>query len=232
VQSYWLSDTQDTPCDRTRQPITQGHPVHNTTGACGTTNAYDNMYRNPPPRDSGYPTLHNYGSNVNAAAQGLPLLAQSGTCSSNPGSAQQIHTWRTPTLNLNIGAYALANQPDASLHLWTRLPLQSTAAELCIFVRQAGLGLLVPLNATLSGVASANCVPRPSLLATHFRCSAPNWPTGWTKVTIDMDYVAVGVVSRLEVSVAGHHTGVPGNQLQVAYDHPQYPSRLDLHPTL
>jgi hypothetical protein len=232
VQSYWLSDTQDNPCGRTRQPITASHNLHTTTGACGAGSAYDNMYRNPPPRDPGYPTLHNYGLDVNPApgTQGLPLLAQSGTCSSNPGSAQQIHTWRTPTLNLNVGGPLV--DPDASLHLWTRLPLQSTAAELCIFVRQTGIGLVTPLTASLTGIANANCAPRPLLLATHFRCSAPAWPTDWTRVTIDMNHVAVGVVSRLEVSLAGHHTGVPGNQLQVAYDHPQYPSRLDLYPVL
>jgi hypothetical protein len=230
AQHFWLSDTQNTVCDRPRQSITTDSTANDTLGSCGAANAPDALYRVPPPREPNHPTLFNYGTDVNPSAQGLALLSQEGTCTSNPGNAQQLQTWLTPVLNLNVGGSLTS--PDAALHVWTRLPVQSTAGELCVFMRQSGLGLLVPTGATMTGLANANCNPRPQLLPTHFRCTAPSWPTAWTMITIEMDYLAVGVVSRLELSLAGHHTGNPGNLLQIAYDHASYPSHLDIFPVL
>jgi hypothetical protein len=237
AQHFWLSDTQqDGTCARPRQPITASHATHDTNGSCAGGNAPDAMYRTYPPRDPNHPTQYDYSTDVGAegtGAQGtgLQLNKQSGgQCAFSPGGgATQMHRWITPALNLTLSN-------ELNLELFTRKPDGGSGA-ICVFIYNvSGLGLFTPLTATMSGsgLSSPSCVPRPLiLLATHFVCSSNTWPTSFSKVTIEMRYLAnLGLISRMGLGLGVPGGGTPSNQFQFQYDHATYPSRLDVFPLL
>lgn len=238
--SMFLTDTPvlttGSPCDPNHVTPT-AHATHNTTGALGGGGC---PASNPPDYMSGslqatvndapdYATGLTQGSTSGA---GIHMNTQSGTCSSGAASTS-IHRWISPPLNLTLSN-------ESTLTLWTRQPTgTASAGKICIFTQSTGLlSLAVPLSATVTGLPGGSCaldgtlsgLP-PSLTPNQFVCSSTAWPTSWTKIQIDMKYVAnIGALSAARVVLAigvGNQAASP-NGIQIGYDSVNQPSRLDL----
>lgn len=166
----------------------------------------------------------------------------------------RVHTWLSPKVTGDGGVLA----GKGNLDLWTRtVNGTSHPGEICVwlFRRQTVQVpvklLLIPLYyvdlevdvpfvnvGMLTNNNGLTC--QQGLNLTYFRCSQNPWPSGWSKISVPMDFVnvdssgeAIPAVlppqSRLGLSLMVRKGGTePGQGLEFMYDHVDFESRLQV----
>lgn len=237
AQQFFLSDTT---CNHSaRQAVTGDHAEHQTWGTCADPNPQkpDGVYLeappDPDPNDPGNPPLYDYANDVEPSLnpgqdKGLQLLRQdvNGCSFSGGGSPQyKIHRWVSQPLT-----QAFQMNGKATLELYTRTINDVNAqGTLCVFV-------------FIRKETAAECNPVPAPCDTQLidLTSPPNaffvysknpWPAGvWSRERVPMSFSSTTVATgqRVGVEIAVRRNGTTGDVLQFMYDHPDYPSRLEV----
>jgi hypothetical protein len=237
AQQFFLSDTT---CNHSApQGVTGDHAEHQTWGACDDPNPQkpDGLYLeappDPDPNDPGNPPLYDYANDVEPSLnpdqdKGLQLLRQdvNGCSFSGGGSPQyKIHRWVSQPLT-----QAFQMNGKATLELYTRTINDVNAqGTLCVFV-------------FIRKETAAECNPVPAPCDTQlidltnppdafFVYSKNPWPAGvWSRERVPMSFSSATVATgqRVGVEIAVRRNGTTGDVLQFMYDHPDYPSRLEV----
>jgi type II secretory pathway pseudopilin PulG len=237
AQQFFLSDT--TCNNAARQDVTQDHAEHQTWGTCEDPNPQkpDGLYTDAPPdpdpNDPSIPLLYDYASDVEPSLnpdqdKGLQLIRQDvNGCSFSGGASPQykIHRWVSQPLGM---AFQLSGQ--ATLEFYTRTINDVNAqGTICVFV-------------FIRKETAAECSPLPPPCDTQLIDSTnpPNaffvhsenpWPAGaWTRRRVSMSFSSTTATAgqRVGVEIAVRRNGTTGDVLQFMYDHPDYPSRLEV----
>jgi type II secretory pathway pseudopilin PulG len=237
AQQFFLSDT--TCNNSARQEITGDHAEHQTWGGCADPNPQkpDGLYTeappDPDPNDPGVPLLYDYANDVEPSLnpdqdKGLQLLRQDANgCSFSGGGSPQykIHRWVSQPLAL---AFQMSGQ--ATLEFYTRTINDVNAqGTICVFV-------------FIRKETTAECNPLPPPCDTQLidQADPPNaffvysenpWPAGaWTRRRLAMSFssTTAAVGQRVGVEIAVRRNGTTGDVLEFMYDHPDYPSRLEV----
>jgi type II secretory pathway pseudopilin PulG len=237
AQQFFLSDT--TCNNSARQDVTADHAEHQTWGACDDPNPQkpDGLYTeappDPDPNDPGVPLLYDYANDVEPSLnpdqdKGLQLLRQDANgCSFSGGASPQykIHRWVSQPLPL---AFQMSGQ--ATLEFYTRTINDVNAqGTICVFV-------------FIRKETVVECDPLPPPCDTQLidLANPPNaffvysenpWPAGaWTRRRVPMSFSSTTATAgqRVGVEIAVRRNGTTGDVLQFMYDHPDYPSRLEV----
>jgi type II secretory pathway pseudopilin PulG len=237
AQQFFLSDT--TCNSSARQDVTQDHAEHQTWGACDDPNPQkpDGLYPEAPPdadpNDAGIPPLYDYANDVEPSLnpgqdKGLQLLRQDANgCSYSGGGSPEykIHRWVSQPL-----AQDFQMNGQATLEFYTRTINDVNAqGTICVFV-------------FIRKETTAECIPLPPPCDTQLidLANPPNaffvysenpWPRGaWTRRGFAMSFSSTTVApgQRVGVEIAVRRNGTTGDVLQFMYDHPDYPSRLEV----
>ncbi|MEK6273157.1 MAG: hypothetical protein AABM42_11000 [Actinomycetota bacterium] len=240
AQQFFLSDT--TCNNSARQDVTGDHAEHQTWGACDDPNPQkpDGLYTDAPPdpdpNDPGIPLLYDYANDVEPSLnpdqdKGLQLLRQdvNGCSFSGGGSPQyKIHRWVSQPLLL---PFQMSGQ--ATLEFYTRTINDVNAqGTICVFV-------------FIRKETTVECLPLPPPCDTQLidLTSPPNaffvysenpWPAGaWTRRRVPMTFssTTATTLQRVGVEIAVRRNGTTGDVLEFMYDHPDYPSRLEVKTT-
>lgn len=236
AQQFFLSDT---PCaaagSTTRAPITGDHLLHNTMGTClnglrtGTTSgAPDALLLEKAPGTSGDPA-YDYASDAILEPapdtdKGLQLLRQdSNGCDYTPGgsnSQAKIHRWVTDTV-----PFAFTITGNATLEFYTRTINDATMpGKICVYLFTRNVGLDTQIVNSGDGQSYFSYAP----------AGGDNWPKdAWTKVRLNMQFpsATLPLARRLGVAISVERAGTPSDGLQFLYDHPDYPTRLEVDTT-
>jgi prepilin-type N-terminal cleavage/methylation domain-containing protein len=237
AQQFFLSDTT---CNHsTRQDVTQDHAEHQTWGTCEDPNPQkpDGLYLeappDPDPNDPANPPLYDYANDVEPSLnpgqdKGLQLLRQDvNGCSYSGGASPQykIHRWVSQPLAQNFQMNG-----KATLEFHTRTINDVNAqGTICVFV-------------FIRKETTAECSPVPAPCDTQlidlanppdafFVYSKNPWPAGaWTRERVPMTFTSTTALAgqRVGVEIAVRRNGTTGDVLQFMYDHPDYPSRLEV----
>ena len=241
AQQFFLSDTT---CNHTsREDITQDHAEHQTWGDCTDPNPQkpDGLYTEAPsdsdPNDPSIPPLYDYANDVEPSLnpdqdKGLQLLRQDAFgCSYSGGASPQykIHRWVSQPLE-----QVFQMNGQATLEFYTRTINNVNAqGTICVFV-------------FIRKETAAECTPLPAPCDTQLvdLTSPPNaffvysknpWPAGaWTRQRVPMTFSSATVAEvgqRVGVEIAVRRNGTTGDVLEFMYDHPDYPSRLEVQTT-
>ncbi len=237
AQQFFLSDT--TCNNSARQDVTADHAEHQTWGTCEDPNPQkpDGLYPDAPPdpdpNDPGIPLLYDYANDVEPSLnpdqdKGLQLLRQDvNGCSFSGGASPQykIHRWVSQPL-----AQSFQMSGKATLEFYTRTINDVNAqGTICVFV-------------FIRKETAAECNPLPAPCDTQliditnppnafFVYSKNPWPAGvWTRRRVPMSFSSTTVATgqRVGVEIAVRRNGTTGDVLQFMYDHPDYPSRLEV----
>jgi hypothetical protein len=160
----------------------------------------------------------------------------------------RVHTWLSPKITGQGGILSGVG----TLELYSKTVNGSVhPGEICVslFIRQTvavpvesqgtvNLEVDVPVvNTGLTGEPGCNAG---GLNATFFRCALGAWPTGWTKVSMPMNFIGVDSTgapiplaltpgSQVGMSIMVRGSGTqPGQALEFMYDAVGYESRLEL----
>ena len=237
AQQFFLSDTT---CNHAaRQDVTQDHAEHQTWGTCDDPNPQkpDGLYLeappDPDPNDPANPPLYDYANDVEPSLnpsqdKGLQLLRQDvNGCSFSGGASPQykIHRWVSQPLPQNFQMNG-----KATLEFHTRTINDVNAqGTICVFV-------------FIRKETAAQCSPLPAPCDTQLidLANPPNaffvysknpWPAGaWTRERVPMSFSSTTALTgqRVGVEIAVRRNGTTGDVLQFMYDHPDYPSRLEV----
>jgi type II secretory pathway pseudopilin PulG len=238
AEQFFLSDTT---CNHSsRQDIAGDHLEHQTWGACDEPNPRkpDGLYTDAPPDpdpdDPGNPPLHDYATDVEPSLnpdqdKGLQLYRQdeNGCSFDNEGEPEyRIHRWVSQPMT---DSFVMSGQ--ATLEIYTRTINDVNAqGTICVFpfVRTE----TVILGETIvedTQLIDLNNPPTP-----YFTYTENPWPAGaWTRRRFQMSFAPATVVSgqRVGLEIAVRRNGTTGDNLQFMYDHPDYPSRLEVKTT-
>jgi type II secretory pathway pseudopilin PulG len=244
---FWLTDT---PCnDSTRQPLAGDHATHNTRGVCsdgletgGTAGAPDLMFTEAPALDPNYPPagqpLYDYATDVEPTLnptldKGAMLRRPSSNGCLATGDLldmpeaesnrhQKLHKWLSPPLPQDFELQLLG---DGTLELYTRaLNGAVHAGKICVWLYVHKLNALgapvdVPVTNTSGGLA-------------YFQYSQSPWPSSFTRVSVPLHFIPPETIQpgeRIGLAITVERAGSsPAEGLEFMYDHPDFPSRLEL----
>jgi Tfp pilus assembly protein PilV len=242
AQQFFLADTacrQATPT-----PPSSDHAIHNPLGACSGTGAnppdglFSTAPADPDPNDPANPPAYDYATdaalepNPNTDA-GLQLLRQdvNGCTFSGGGSSQQykVHRWLSQPVPL---AFVMSGgSAGATLDFYTRtINDVNVPGGICVW-------LFTRTETTVLGVTTATDTQLVNLSSppnTYFTFTQSPWPRGaWTRRTLAMNFAPTTLVvgQRLGVAIAVRRNETPQDALEFMYDHPDYPSRLEVKTT-
>ena len=237
AQQFFLSDTT---CNQSaRQDITADHAQHQTWGACDDVNPLkpDGLYLDAPPdpdpNDANIPALYDYANDVEPSLnpdqdRGLQLLRQDVdgcTYTGLPSPQYRIHRWVSQPLPQNFQMNG-----KATLEFHTRTINDVTAqGTICVFVfiRKETAAECSPLPAPCD-TQLVNLASPPNAFFVH---SKNPWPAGaWTRERFSMSFSSTTALSgqRVGMEIAVRRNGTTGDVLQFMYDHPDFPSRLEI----
>jgi type II secretory pathway pseudopilin PulG len=237
AQQFFLSDA--TCNNSARQDITADHAEHQTWGACDDPNPQkpDGLYTeappDPDPNDPGVPLVYDYANDVEPSLnpdqdKGLQLLRQDvNGCSFSGGASPQykIHRWVSQPLPL---PFVMSGQ--ATIEFYTRtindVNAQGTIC-LFVFIRKETTGECSPLPPPCDTQLIDSANPPNAF----FVYSENPWPAGaWTRRRIQMGFSSTTATTgqRVGVEIAVRRNGTTGDLLEFMYDHPDYPSRLEV----
>jgi prepilin-type N-terminal cleavage/methylation domain-containing protein len=226
AQDFYLYDTR---CgNTTRQAITAGHATHNTaqTGADPDTTSFcenatsdlqPDLMGVEPPGDPTTTPLYQLSNDLSGAYDGLAMKRHGTSCpttyedATNLDAANQwnVHAWATNTF---ASTFALAGQVTLSLHTST-VGGVSGAGVICTTLVDRAVVDGQPVDISLGS----------------FTYSLAAWPTTIRRISFTVNLAAAANIA------AGHRLvlvlGVKGtsdNDLSFVYDHPLYPSFLEL----
>jgi hypothetical protein len=243
----WTFFLSDTTCNNTtRQPITGGHPTHNTRGVCATglTNgnnpgAPDLMFTEAPPLTGEQP-IWDYSSDVEpsingGADKGLQLLrSNSNGCLTSlldytgvpdiaePDRFQKVHKWLS--LPMPAGTDVQLNQ-TGTLDLWTQSVNGAIyPGKICVWLFQRELNVLgAPIDTPAVSLDTGGI--------NYFTYEQAQWPTTWTEIHVPLHFLLnVHLIpqSRLGVAITVERANTGASGLEFMYDEPSFDSRLEL----
>lgn len=248
AQQFFLSDT---PCAEsgttTRAEITADHLLHNTLGICddgaqtgGTAGAPDALLLagapDPDPLDELNPALYDYSNDFYLEPtpdtdKGVQIRRDdtSGchfdpTGTANPES--QVHRWVTDPL-----AEAFEMSGPVTIEFYTRTLNDALyTGSLCVYL----------YDRSESGGEAEDAFLKDSSNGNPYWVYEPEgngfWPRNtWTKVRLTMEIQeaphTVSAGHRLGVAFSVDPANTPADAIPVMYDHPNYPTRLEVDTT-
>src|SRR3989442_5186321 len=229
AQSFYLYDTR---CGQTSpQPQTGSHVTHDTASS-GTTPASDSTCENPD--SSKQPDL--MGPSLPAGSSSTPLYDYSSDLSgARPGGLAMIHRGTTCDTSYAASNATSATVPSKwSIHAWSTNPFASTfhlSGQVTMSLFSTTIG-----GAAGRGVVCASLVDRQMVNGVRqdralgsFVYDLSSWPTSPRRLTFTFD------LSQAHDVAAGHRLvlvlqarGESDNDLVLLYDHPLYPSLLEV----
>lgn len=251
AQQLFLSDTPCISSGKTiRQAITGDHLLHNTLGTCASglqtgskVGAPDALLLNSPPdpapEDEFNPALYDYSNDFYLEPtpdtdKGLQIRRDDTSgCHYNPTGTtnpqSQVHRWVTDKLTK---AFTMTGR--VTLEFYTRTLNDALyTGSLCVYLfdRSETTGTTpVATDTFFTDKANGNA----------FWVYEPEgngfWPRNlWTKVRLTMEFqgapktLAIG--RRLGVALSVDPANTPADAIPIMYDHPNYPTRLEVDTT-
>lgn len=253
AQQFFLSDT---PCSAsgttTRQPIIGDHLLHNTLGVCAngpqvekTMGAPDALLRDAPPdpdpADESNPPLYNYSNDSYLQPspdtnKGLQILHDdTAGCHYQPTSTvhpeAKVHRWVTDPMPTEFKVNG-----SATLEFYSRtINEASYPGTICVFLftrhEEPGANGTIKFTDTFM-----KNVETGQLYWTYSSQGNSSWPrTEWTKLRLTMKIAGApfGILSgdRLGVALSVDAGTTPAEAIPIMYDHPNYPTRLEVDTT-
>ena len=249
-QQFFLSDS---PCSASpptaRQEVTGDHPVHNTLGTCasglhnGTELGAPDVLLigrppDPAPDDPNDPLLYDYASDDYLdpspdTDKGLQIRPErTDGCNFDPVGSEtpqaETHRWVTDPM---LSEFIMNG--TVTLEFYTRaLSDQEYTGKLCVYLfRRHETGspptaTNIPLTNVNGGTPYWTYSPSPSE-------EGGKWPRfKWKKVRLTMAFVGapypIPIADRLGIGLSVERAGTTGDALSVMYDHPDYPSRVEV----
>lgn len=244
AQQFFLTDT---PCSSTgvtsRQEIAGNHLLHNTLGICaggvqtGTTKgAPDAMVLgsppDPDPEDPTNPAEYDYsndfyldttpdtGTGVQIRKDDTNGCHYQPTGTTNPES--QVHRWVTDPM---VEAFVMSGQ--ATLQFFTEsLNNSSGTGEVCVYLFKRHEEGPVATDSLLTNVSGGVGY------WTHSPAENGPWPQEWAKVRLTMSFneapYTIPAGDRLGVALSVERANTQADALSFMYDHPNYPTRLEV----
>jgi hypothetical protein len=227
AQSFYLYDT---PCGQD-DPLPQAgsHPTHDTASS-GATAAADSTCENADP--SKQPDL--MGTSLPAGPSDTPLYDYSTDLSGDrPGGLAMIH-YGTSCDTSYPAADAIGGPNKWGIHAWSTAPFASSfdlSGQVTLSLFTTSIGATTGRGAVCASLVDrqvANGVPQDRLLGS-FVYQLANWPSSPRRLTFTFN------LSQVEDLAAGHRLvlvlqarGESDNDLVFLYDHPLYPSLLEV----
>lgn len=255
AQQFFLSDT---PCsatgETTRGDIEADHLLHNTLGTCASglrngqtkNGAPDALVLGPPPdpdpADEFNPLLYDYSSDsylepTPDTDKGVQILHDdSAGCNYVPKSSvhpeAKVHRWVTDPMPKEFKMSG-----TVTLEFYSRtLNEASYPGTVCVFLfirSETGSGEATEATDTL--LENSEVAGR--LYWTYSSQGTGSWPrTEWTKLRLKMNIAGTmpKVIlkdQRLGVALSVDAGTTPADAIPVMYDHPNYPTRLEVDTT-
>jgi prepilin-type N-terminal cleavage/methylation domain-containing protein len=256
AQQFFLSDT---PCSATgtttRQPITGDHLLHNTLGVCASgpqtgseiPGAPDALLReappDPAPADESNPPLYDYSSD---SYLDLPQ---------SPETDKGVQILPDDTAGCNYESTSKVH-PEAKVHRWVTDPMprefkMNGTATLEFYSRTLNEAIYPGTvcvylfdrheePGTSGGVHWIDTRMKDAVTGSYYWTYSAqgnnSWPrTEWTKLRLTMHIAEpkpiptgdrLGVALSVEAGTTPHEVAIP-----IMYDHPNYPTRLEVETT-
>lgn len=252
AQQFYLSDTPCSPTGTTeREEISGDHLLHNTLGTCASglrngqtlNGAPDTLVRaappDPDPEDESNPPLYDYSSDSYlepplGTDQGVQILHDdSAGCNYVPKSSvhpeAKVHRWVTDKMTQK---FKLSG--TVTLEFYSRtLGEASYPGTVCAYLfkrSETGSG-----EATEGHDKLFENSENGRLYWTYSSQGTSSWPrTEWTKLRLTMKIAGaqeIGVGERLGLALSVDAGTTPADGIPIMYDHPDYPSRLEVDTT-
>jgi Tfp pilus assembly protein PilV len=236
AQQFFLTDTSCRQSSITAP--SSDHAIHNPLGTCSGTgaNSPDGLFStapaDPDPNDPANPGIYDYATdaalepNPNTDA-GLQLLRQDANgCTFSGGSSSpqyKVHRWLSQPVPL---AFVMTGQ--ATLDFYTRTINDVYASGgICVW-------LFKRAEATQNGVTTFTdtlLVNASNPSNAFFTFTQNPWPRGaWIRRSLAMGFssTTLDTGQRIGLAIAVRREDTPQNVLEFMYDHPDYPSRLEV----
>jgi prepilin-type N-terminal cleavage/methylation domain-containing protein len=245
AQQFFLTDTSCTAAgtmasSTIHQTITASHLLHNTRGTCAagtktgsTPGAPDALMLglppDPDPEDPAIPAQYDYandsyldtspdtGTGVQIKRDDTSGCHAQPTGTSFPES--QIHRWVTDKMTETF-----VMKEKVTLEVYTKsLNNRSAEGRICVFLfKRHGETEDTPITNLETGAAYWTWWPEKNA----------DWPQAWTKVRLTMKFTPtsyeIPVNDRLGVAISVERGHTQDEALSFMYDHPDYPSRLEI----
>ncbi len=242
AQQFYFSDT---PCSSsgatTRQDIVANHLLHNTLGTCAsgpqagaTPGAPDALLTGAPPDpdylDDSNPALFDYSDDFYLEPtpdtdKGVQILRDTTSgCNYTPigttNPEARTHRWVTDPMSADFKMVE-----KVTLEFYTRtLNDEPGSGELCVYLFKRNA--TETLDTRLTNKATGN-------LYWKYNPGGTGWWRGkWEKVRLTMTFndspYPISKNERLGVALSVERTGTEGAALAFMYDHPKYPTRLEV----
>lgn len=251
AQQFFLTDTSCAASGTTvRQEITEDHPLHDTLGVCAdgqqtntTHGAPDALLLGRPPdpwpEDESLPLLYDYSNDYSFGAapeteKGVQVRPDdTGGCHYEPEGTthpeSQVHRWVTDKMSAEFELTG-----SVTIEFYTRtLNNDLYHGTLCVYLfkrhEEEVEGTLVPKDTLLTNSAPGN--------HTYWTFTPEGneyWPRNkWTKERLTMTFnnapYPIPAEDRLGVALGADRNNTPAEgALPVMYDHPDYPTRIEV----
>ncbi len=241
-QQFFLTDT---PCSTeeltVREDIVGDHPLHNTLGNCGAglktgeseVGAPDAMLLgappDPAPEDENNPLVYDYASDFEPESntdEGLQVLREANSgCSfapakgANPQAKQ--HRWLSDKMPIDFQMKGLA-----TLELYSQTVNEvSYPGRICVFIFIRHDDSETEWTDTLL----TNSVDQNA----YWTFASGAWYDSWKAVRLPMTFAPKEIEAgdRLGVAISVEPAGTTNGDLEFLYDHPAYPSRIEVDTT-
>lgn len=245
-QQFYLSDTACSPSGATtREDIVAEHLTHNTLGICAngmqtqsTTGAPDALLTGVPPdpdyADDNNPALYDYSSDLYLEPapdtdKGLQLLKDDASSCNYTPLAQtykeaKVHRWVTDPFT---SPFTMLEKVTFEFYTRTHNDLPYNG-QICIFIfkrHEAGS----PVVATDTFLTDKS-TGKPYW--TYNPGGTGWWRSKWAKVrqtlTFNGSPYTIPTGDRLGIALSVERSNTTGPGLSIMYDHPKYPTRLEV----
>jgi prepilin-type N-terminal cleavage/methylation domain-containing protein len=245
AQQFFLTDTSCSAAGTTASPtihqeITSNHLLHNTRGTCeagqktgSTPGAPDALMLglppDPDPEDPAIPAEYDYANDSYLdtspdTGTGVQIKRDDTSGCHNPPTGttypeSQIHRWVTDKMT-----EIFVMKEKVTLEFYTKsLNNHSAEARICVFLfKRHNETEDTPITNLETGAAYWTWWPEKNA----------NWPQVWTKVRLTMKFTPtsyeIPANDRLGVAISVERGHTEDEALSFMYDHPNYPSRLEI----
>lgn len=241
-QQFFLTDT---PCSTeeltVREDIAGDHPLHNTLGNCGAglktgeseAGAPDAMLLgappDPAPEDELNPLVYDYASDFEPESntdEGLQILREANSgCSFAPAKGAhpeaKQHRWLSDEMPIDFQMKGLA-----TLELYSQTVNEiSYPGRICVFIFIRHDDSPTEWTDTrLTNSVDQNA---------YWTFASGAWYQSWKAVRLPMTFTPREIKKgdRLGVAISVEPAGTTNGDLEFLYDHPNYPSRIEVDTT-
>jgi hypothetical protein len=255
AQQFYLTDIScdlDGATSRPDPDVTPPaeHLLHNTLGTCnsglqtGTTlGAPDALLLGGPPdrspADPADPALIDYSNDFYLEPspdtdKGLQIQRQDTSgCSYNPSGSNpqgKIHRWVTDPFPSQFSVTG-----RATLEFFTRTINDSLhTGRLCVYLFRRSQSGSIATDVLLTNTGGTGVFGNGAAYFGYSPASNGYWPrSAWTKVRLTMNFASLNISSghRLGIAMSVDRQVTPADAIPVMYDHPAYPTRLEVETT-